>query len=79
MQDAAMAMMKPGVQWEEIHLHMHRMIIRGLLEIGILIQGPAKENGKALEDKLFDMGMSVPFFPHGLVSDILLSRDPAHV
>lgn len=79
MQDAAMAMMKPGVHWEDVHLLMHRMIIKGLLEMGILIQGPAKETGKALEDKLFDMNMSVPFLPHGLVSSALLFLIPANL
>jgi len=66
MQETSMSRMKPGVSWEEIHLHCHRMIIRGLLKIGILIAGPLKETGKALEDKLYDMDLSIPFFPHGL-------------
>lgn len=66
MQTKALEMMKPGVEWLDIHLHMHRMVIQGLIEIGILIPGPSGLSGKALEDKLYDMDLSVPFFPHGL-------------
>jgi Xaa-Pro dipeptidase len=66
MQDAAFARIKAGASWRDIHLHMHRIVIEGLLELGVLISGPSKNTGKALEDELYEKNLSVPFLPHGL-------------
>ena len=58
MQEAAFAMMRPGIEWADIHAQVHRVLIRGLLDLGIL-------HG-ATEQELFDARASVAFFPHGL-------------
>ena len=58
MQDAAFAMMRPGVEWADVHAQTHRVLIRGLLDLGILRNGS--------EAELFDARISVAFFPHGL-------------
>lgn len=57
MQEETIGMIKAGVSWDELHSHAHRVAIAGLLELGIL-QGDAQE--------IFDEGISVAFFPHGL-------------
>ncbi|PWY63905.1 putative Xaa-Pro aminopeptidase pepP [Aspergillus heteromorphus CBS 117.55] len=57
MQMETIAMLKEGVQWEDVHTHAHRVAIQGLRKLGIL-RGP--------EDELFDKRISVAFFPHGL-------------
>ena len=58
MQEAAFAMMRSGVEWADIHAQTHRVLIRGLLDLGILRNGT--------EEELFDARTSVAFFPHGL-------------
>ena len=45
---------------------MHRTIIRGLLELKILIPGPSKNSGEALVEELFKQDISPCFYPHGL-------------
>lgn len=57
MQIECIAMLRDGVQWEEVHALAHRVAISGLLDLGIL-RGP--------KDELFDRRISVAFFPHGL-------------
>ncbi|THC93184.1 hypothetical protein EYZ11_007335 [Aspergillus tanneri] len=57
MQIECIAMLKEGVQWEEVHAHAHRVAINGLLDLGIL---------RGSKDELFDRRISVAFFPHGL-------------
>ncbi|KLJ12661.1 xaa-Pro dipeptidase [Blastomyces silverae] len=57
MQMTSLAMIKAGVMWEDIHSNSHRVAIRGLLKLGIL---------RGTEQELFDKGISVAFFPHGL-------------
>ena len=57
MQDGCLAMLRAGVQWEEVHVLAHEIAIEGLLALGIL-KGDKKE--------LFDARTSVAFFPHGL-------------
>ena len=58
MQSSCMAMIKAGVQWDDVHARAHKVAIAGLLRLGIL-RG-------ASEDELFNKGVSVAFFPHGL-------------
>ncbi|PGG97963.1 hypothetical protein AJ79_09018 [Helicocarpus griseus UAMH5409] len=57
MQTSSLAMIKSGVAWEDVHSNAHRVAIRGLLGLGIL---------RGTEQELFDKGISVAFFPHGL-------------
>ncbi|KAK2797036.1 hypothetical protein FQN51_008897 [Onygenales sp. PD_10] len=57
MQTSSLAMAKPGVMWEDIHLNAHRVATQGLLRLGIL---------RGTEQELLDKRISVAFFPHGL-------------
>lgn len=57
MQTECIAMLKEGVQWEDVHSLAHRIAIRGLSKLGIL---------RGSEDELFEKRVSVAFFPHGL-------------
>lgn len=57
MQTAALGMIRTGVLWDEIHVEAHRVLIRGLLELGIL---------RGLKRELLEARVSVAFFPHGL-------------
>lgn len=58
MQKEALAMIKPGVLWDKVHEHVHRVLIEGLLEIGILHNGTV--------DEILQNRTSVAFLPHGL-------------
>lgn len=58
MQVACMGIIKAGVQWDDVHARAHRVAVAGLLRLGIL-RG-------ASEDELFNKGVSVAFFPHGV-------------
>lgn len=57
MQDGCLAMLRSGVQWEDVHMLAHEIAIEGLLALGIL-KGDKKD--------LFEARTSVAFFPHGL-------------
>ncbi|KAJ5143105.1 uncharacterized protein N7515_001892 [Penicillium bovifimosum] len=57
MQTECIAMLKEGVNWDDVHALAHRIAIRGLLKLGIL---------RGSEDELFEKRVSVAFFPHGL-------------
>ena len=57
MQNQCLDMIKAGMMWEDIHARAHRIAIAGLLKLGIL---------KGTEDEIFEKGISVAFFPHGL-------------
>ncbi len=57
MQNETIEMIKPGVHWDDIHLHAHKVAIDGLLSIGVL-KGDAKE--------ILEARTSAAFFPHGL-------------
>ncbi|RKP31777.1 hypothetical protein METBISCDRAFT_13406 [Metschnikowia bicuspidata] len=58
MQKLAMAMIRPGALWDAIHLETHRVLIREFVKLGIF-----KDCG---EDTIFELNISVGFFPHGL-------------
>ncbi|KAL8782243.1 MAG: hypothetical protein Q9213_005573, partial [Squamulea squamosa] len=58
MQSAALALLKAGVKWEDLHIRAHEVAVQGLLDLGILRNGTAEE--------LLENRVSVPFFPHGL-------------
>merc|ERR1712000_721215 len=57
MQNETIAMIKPGVLWDDIHLEAHRIAIDGLLSLGVL-KGDPKE--------ILEAHTSAAFFPHGL-------------
>ncbi|KAL8719206.1 MAG: hypothetical protein Q9225_003760 [Loekoesia sp. 1 TL-2023] len=58
MQDAAFALLKTGVRWEDLHIRAHEVAVEGLLALGILRNGTPEE--------LMKERISVAFFPHGL-------------
>ena len=57
MQNECIAVLKEGVNWDDVHALAHRIAIRGLLKLGLL---------RGSEDELFEKRVSVAFFPHGL-------------
>lgn len=57
MQEEAIAQIKPGVHWDDIHLHAHKVAIDGLLSLGVL---------KGNKDEILESRTSAAFFPHGL-------------
>ncbi|KAG0646884.1 Aminoacylproline aminopeptidase [Hyphodiscus hymeniophilus] len=57
MQEECIKMVKPNANYRDIHLHAHKVAIRGLMELGLL-------NGSF--EELYAAGASVMFLPHGL-------------
>jgi Xaa-Pro dipeptidase len=57
MQLSCLEMMKPGILWEDVHEHAHKVAIKGLLKLGILKGNP---------EDILAKRVSVAFFPHGL-------------
>jgi Xaa-Pro dipeptidase len=53
-----MEVLKPGVNWEDMHLLAERVIIEHLLAIGIINKAPMEE--------LVEKRVGAVFFPHGL-------------
>jgi Xaa-Pro dipeptidase len=58
MQKEAEKMTRAGVHWDTIQLATHRLLVRGLLELGIFRGGD--------EETILRSGISTGFFPHGL-------------
>lgn len=50
-------MIKPGVHWDTLHLHAHKVLIDGFLSFGIF-------KGSATD--ILHSGITAAFFPHGL-------------
>jgi Xaa-Pro dipeptidase len=50
-------MVKPGVHWDSIHLHSHRVLVDGLLALGV-VKGDA--------EAILQSGITCAFYPHGL-------------
>ena len=50
-------MVKPGVHWDTIHLHAHRVLVDEFLKLGIFIGS---------REKILESGVTAAFFPHGL-------------
>ncbi|KAF4119422.1 hypothetical protein GMORB2_4941 [Geosmithia morbida] len=57
MQQEAIEQIKPGVLWDDVHTHAHKVAIEGLLSLGVL---------KGDKDEIFESRTSAAFFPHGL-------------
>jgi Xaa-Pro dipeptidase len=58
MQTQCLAAIRAGVRWEDMHVLAHRVLIAGLLRIGILRGGTV--------DEILAARTSVAFMPHGL-------------
>ncbi|CAD6442985.1 503275a9-89f5-4c3a-ad10-c651b43dddf4 [Sclerotinia trifoliorum] len=58
MQDECIEMLKPGANYRDVHMHAHKVALRGLMELGLIEGGTFNE--------LYMAGVSVAFFPHGL-------------
>lgn len=58
MQNATMAMIRPGAHWDEIHLKAHRVMIHEFIKLGIFKDVD--------EEELYQLNISAGFFPHGL-------------
>lgn len=59
MQTQVMERIKPGAQWEDLHLLSHKVLIKHLRNIGIFKQ-------QFSEDEIFERKVSCGFYPHGL-------------
>jgi Xaa-Pro aminopeptidase len=55
--EAAIAMVAPGVRYRDVHLHASRVLAEGLVDIGLLRGRP---------DSLVEAGAHALFFPHGV-------------
>jgi Xaa-Pro dipeptidase len=58
MQQEAMERVKPGVEWEDLHILTHRILVERFLELGIFHNGST--------DEIMAARISVGFYPHGL-------------
>ncbi|ORY34724.1 metallopeptidase family M24-domain-containing protein [Naematelia encephala] len=58
MQKESEAMIRPGIHWDTLHLHTHKVLIDRFLELGIFTGGTAEE--------ILASGISAAFYPHGL-------------
>ena len=58
MQSTCTSLLRAGVLWDDVHARAHEIAIDGLLQLGILKGGTARE--------IFEARTSVAFFPHGL-------------
>nr|XP_019009341.1 xaa-Pro dipeptidase [Kwoniella pini CBS 10737]OCF48122.1 xaa-Pro dipeptidase [Kwoniella pini CBS 10737] len=57
MQKECEQLLKPGVHWDTLHLHAHKVLIDGFLDLGIF-------TGKA--EAILQSGITAGLFPHGL-------------
>lgn len=59
MQQETMKLIKPGALWDDIHLHAHKVMVEGFINLGIF-----KKEYSVQE--IFENKVSARFFPHGL-------------
>ncbi|ORX37716.1 metallopeptidase family M24-domain-containing protein [Kockovaella imperatae] len=57
MQKECEALVKPGAHWDTIHLHGHKVLIDGFIQLGIFTGSP---------EAILASGVTAAFFPHGL-------------
>jgi Xaa-Pro dipeptidase len=57
MQSSCLKMLRGNVRWEDVHENSHKIAVRGLRKLGILV---------GEEQELFEKRISVAFYPHGL-------------
>ncbi len=70
-QSAVLHSMKPGVKWTDMHRLSERVILKHLLEMGVLVytEGIDTKNPKVQQmviDELMKINMASLFMPHGL-------------
>lgn len=58
MQEECIALVKPGANFRDIHIHAHKVAVAGLMKLGLLHNGTFEE--------LYAIRASIAFFPHGL-------------
>ncbi|CCF56478.1 hypothetical protein KAFR_0B01790 [Kazachstania africana CBS 2517] len=59
MQAQTMSLMKPGARWEDLHILSHKVLIKHLMNLGIL-------RNEFTEDEIFESKVTCAFYPHGL-------------
>ncbi|WVF68256.1 hypothetical protein IAT40_003021 [Kwoniella sp. CBS 6097] len=57
MQKECEALVKPGAHWDTLHLHAHKVLVDGLLQLGIFKGDP---------EQILQSGVTAGLFPHGL-------------
>ncbi|WVQ95807.1 hypothetical protein IAU59_002906 [Kwoniella sp. CBS 9459] len=57
MQKECEALVKPGIHWDTLHLHAHKVLVDGLLKLGIF---------KGDSEQVLQGGVTAGLFPHGL-------------
>jgi Xaa-Pro dipeptidase len=50
-------MVKPGIHWDVLHLHAHKVLVDGFIKLGIFKGDP---------EVILQSGVTLSFFPHGL-------------
>lgn len=50
-------MVRPGIHWDLLHLHAHKVLIEGFISFGIFTGSP---------EEILQSGLTHAFFPHGL-------------
>ncbi|KAL0948075.1 hypothetical protein HGRIS_010699 [Hohenbuehelia grisea] len=67
MQKLSMAVLKPGIHWDDVHLLCHVTLVRGFQRLGIFKSPDSPGSGSwNSEDAILASGISSAFFPHGL-------------
>ena len=51
-------MVQPGIHWDTLHLHAHKVLIETFLSLGIFKGGSAED--------ILQSGITAAFYPHGL-------------
>jgi Xaa-Pro dipeptidase len=65
-EQAVMKMVEPGVHWDDVHLHMHQVLMRGFLELGIFKHLSSPASAVSLEAELLRLRLGAAFYLHGL-------------
>ncbi|KAI6111839.1 Creatinase/aminopeptidase [Pisolithus croceorrhizus] len=71
MQQGSLAMLHPGVHWDDVQLRCHEVLVDGFLRLGIF-RNPEVSHGADLNSQdnlrtnILASGLSAAFFPHGV-------------
>ncbi|KAI6024242.1 Creatinase/aminopeptidase [Pisolithus marmoratus] len=67
MQQESLAMLRPGVHWDDVQLRCHEVLVDGFLRLGIF-RSPEDSRGARddLRRDILTSGLSAAFFPHGV-------------
>jgi len=67
MQKLSMAILKPGLHWDDVQLLCHHTLIRGFQKLGIFKTPSSPGSGSwNAEEAILASGISAAFFPHGV-------------